>query len=465
VDEERVAKRVGPWWLPYLSTPVGFLGFWALHRLGMLGPTPLWVLLLLTGITAGTGLVVEAASPHLTSPKLRLHVRLGSAVVTTTVVLYATAWGPVIAIGFVLAVIDGLRTEGGDAWRPGAAWSLVGMGCGQLAIAFGIAPSILAPHVAHAVAAGNATCLVIVLYSLGTTTRAAEGAQRDVVAEREHFRSLVQHATDVIAVLDRDLTIEYVSPAIFGLLGYEPEECVGNPIGMLLTRAKYATGSEWVEALEAAGGMIVIETTLEHRSGSPRTVEITSTLRNDGTIVGNVHDVTEQRILERELRHQANHDVLTGLMNRAALIEAVEEHTIDAVVVDTISVLFVDLDGFKEVNDALGHERGDCVLVEAARRITAAVPPWALTGRLGGDEFLVVLHGVDNARASAIAAQILDSLEQPWDLQGYAISASIGVATTGAHRESVEDILRRADEAMYDAKRQGKNRFVLARVA
>ena len=79
MDEARVAKRVGPWWLPYLSTPVGFLGFWALHRLGVLGPTPLWVLLLLTGITAGTGLVVEVATRHLTHPKVRLHVRLGSA--------------------------------------------------------------------------------------------------------------------------------------------------------------------------------------------------------------------------------------------------------------------------------------------------------------------------------------------------------------------------------------------------
>jgi diguanylate cyclase (GGDEF)-like protein/PAS domain S-box-containing protein len=465
VDEGRVAKRVGPWWLPYLSTPVGFLGFWALHRLGVLGPTPLWVLLVLTGITAAVGLVVEVAARRITNPMVRLHVRLSFATVTTTVVLYATAWGPVIAIGYVLAVIDGLRTEGSRAWWPGAAWSLVAMGFGQLAIGLGIAPSILAPHVAHAVAAGNAACLVIVLYSLGTTTRAAEQAQHDVVGEREHFRSLVQHASDVIAVLDRDLTIQYLSPAVFGLLGYAPEECVGQPIGTLVASAKRAIGRDWVEALVAAGGMIVTETTLEHRSGSPRIVEITSTLRADDTIVANVHDVTEQRVLERELRHQANHDVLTGLMNRAALIEAVEEHTVDAVVVGTISVLFVDLDGFKEVNDALGHERGDAVLVEAARRITTAVPSWALTGRLGGDEFLVVLHGVGNAQASALAAQILESLERPWNLAGYAISASIGIATTGEHPESVEDILRRADEAMYDAKRQGKGRYALARAS
>jgi diguanylate cyclase (GGDEF)-like protein len=180
-------------------------------------------------------------------------------------------------------------------------------------------------------------------------------------------------------------------------------------------------------------------------------------------IIGNVHDVTRQRALEHELRYKARHDVLTGLMNRAALLEAVEHHRAAAVADDTFSVLFVDLDGFKEVNDELGHERGDEVLVEAARRIVRAVPDDALTGRLGGDEFLVVLPRTTNSEASAIALRILDTLDRPWEsLPGREISASIGVATTGATPEAMEDILRRADEAMYDAKRKGKGRYALA---
>jgi diguanylate cyclase (GGDEF)-like protein/PAS domain S-box-containing protein len=305
---------------------------------------------------------------------------------------------------------------------------------------------------------------VIVLYSLGTTTKAAEKAQRDVAGEREHFRSLVQHASDVIVVLDEELMIEYISPAVVSLLGYEAEECIGKPLSSLVAGAG-ANPEQWRTRLHEAGGTITAEATLEHRSGSPRVVEVTSTLRADRTIVANVHDVTEQRALERELRHQANHDVLTGLMNRAALIEAVERHTVDAVVVEKISVLFVDLDGFKEVNDALGHETGDAVLVEAARRIVDAVPAHALAGRLGGDEFLVVLPATAVHDATVIAARILDALERPWPLPGQpAISASIGIANTGHGPESVEDVLRRADEAMYDAKRQGKGRYCLARV-
>ncbi|MDQ1519550.1 MAG: hypothetical protein QOI55_623 [Actinomycetota bacterium] len=457
------AQRIGPWWLPHVATPVALVAFWLLHEFGVLGPAPLWVLLLLIGLAAVAAGIVEAVARHVESDRTRLHMRLCVATFTTTTVLYATAWGPVIAIGYVLAVIDTLRTEGSRAWRPGALWSLAAMSVGQVTIALHIAPSILSPHVSHAVAAGSAACLVIVLYSLGTTTKAAEQAQHDVAQEREHFRSLVQHASDVIVVLDRDLTIQYVSPAMSTLLGFEPGECVGRPVSKLVAGADDAVGSDWFLALERAGGTVTSELTLAHRTGSLRTVEVTSTSRADGTIVGNIHDVTEQRSLERELRHQANHDVLTGLMNRAALTEAVERHTVDAVVVETISVLFVDLDGFKEVNDALGHETGDAVLVEAARRIVGAVPAHALAGRLGGDEFLVVLHDTDNEAGSAIALRILDALARPWPIPGCAISASIGVATTGHQPEAVEDILRRADEAMYDAKRQGKGRFVLAR--
>ena len=260
------------------------------------------------------------------------------------------------------------------------------------------------------------------------------------------------------------LAIVYVSPAISPLLGYSPDECVGTPMTELVVGGDRPTAEAYTGAIRDSGGTLTTEMELRHRDGPVRVVEVTATLRTDGTIVGNVHDVTRQRALERELRYKARHDTLTGLMNRTALIEAIEQHTSDAVFRET-SVLFVDLDGFKEVNDALGHERGDAVLVEAARRIVSTVPDFAMTGRLGGDEFLVVLPSTTNETASAIAADILGELESAWQLPGCDISASIGVATTGRVHESVEDILRRADEAMYDAKRQGKGRFVLARAA
>jgi diguanylate cyclase (GGDEF)-like protein/PAS domain S-box-containing protein len=451
--------------LPHASTPIAVAAFWAMHRADLLGPAPFWVILLLLFGSGAVNVLAYIVSSRMRLGPRRMHVRLSVGVLTTTAILYSTGWGPVIAIGFILAVSDVLRTDGSDVWWRGAIWSVVGIGLGQGAMATGIAPSVLDLHLAHAVALGNATCLVIVLYSMGTTTKTAEQANEAVSTEREHFRELVQHAQDVIAVLDAgDLAIRYVSPAIEPLLGYSPEEC--RTMTMLdLVASDTAEAVAYTEAITGAGGTLTTEMELRHRDGPVRVVEVTATLRTDGTIVGNVHDVTRQRALERELRYKARHDTLTGLMNRTALIEAVEEHTSDAVRGEPISVLFVDLDGFKEVNDALGHERGDAVLVEAARRIVAAVPSFAMTGRLGGDEFLVVLPGTSNDAASDIASDILGRLERPWQLPGCDISASIGVATTGRVHESVEDILRRADEAMYDAKRQGKGRFVLARAA
>ncbi len=456
----KVRAGMGPF-LPYAGTPAGALGFWLMSRAHLLGNVPYWAIFVLLIATAIVNGIAYFVAQRLAPGPLRRNLRVGLAAVTTTAIIYATGWGPVIAIGYVLGMSDVLRTDGSEAWSRGVIWSIAGIAVGQVAIAMHIAPTILSEHVSHAVAAANATCLTIVMYSVGSTAAVAERATSDVEVEREHFRSLVLHAADVIAVVDLDLTVQYASPAILPLLGIDPDDCVGQGIGDLLGPDTYRRARVLADRLLEAGRSLSTEMTLEHRDGTPRVVEITATQRDDATIVVNMHDVTQQRALERELRFQARHDTLTGLMNRAALIEAVEHHTIDEVVVDTISVLFVDLDGFKEVNDLLGHERGDAVLVEAARRIVGAVPGHALTGRLGGDEFLVVLRGTANDEAGAIALRILDALGRPWQLPS-PISASIGVATTGLRPESVEDILRRADEAMYDAKRQGKGRFVLA---
>ncbi len=151
-----------------------------------------------------------------------------------------------------------------------------------------------------------------------------------------------------------------------------------------------------------------------------------------------------------ELRRQANTDALTGLANRAAITRALEEALDDR----RASVMFVDLDGFKEINDRLGHERGDAVLVEAADRIATSLGRIGKVGRLGGDEFLVVLPPVPDRDLVTIADRILDHLSEPWT-EGGAITASIGIATAVEH-ESADRLLDRADGAMYDAKSCGQ---------
>ena len=165
-------ERRGPWWLPFLSSPVAIVGFVIAHYMGVLGPAPLWVLLAMVAATGVSSGAVELAARHVMRDNcLRTHLRIASAVVATTVIIYTTSWGPVIGIGYVLAVIDGLRTEGGRAWlaaaRSGAS-SASRSGSSPLRSASRRRCS--SPNYAHAVAAGDAACLVIVLYSLGTTT-------------------------------------------------------------------------------------------------------------------------------------------------------------------------------------------------------------------------------------------------------------------------------------------------------
>jgi diguanylate cyclase (GGDEF)-like protein len=141
------------------------------------------------------------------------------------------------------------------------------------------------------------------------------------------------------------------------------------------------------------------------------------------------------------------------LPNRASITGSLDT----AVQCDHPAVMFVDLDGFKEVNDRLGHERGDAVLIEAADRIATSLGPTGRVGRLGGDEFLIVLPGLSPQELVAIADRILLSLREPWP-EGGGITASIGIASASAH-ESADHLLDRADRAMYDAKNNGRCRW------
>jgi diguanylate cyclase (GGDEF)-like protein len=175
----------------------------------------------------------------------------------------------------------------------------------------------------------------------------------------------------------------------------------------------------------------------------------------------NLRDVTEQRALEAQLEYRASVDALTGLPNRAALMQQLSQ----CGPLNATTVFFIDLDGFKEVNDALGHESGDCVLRDVASRIAGDIPNGVSVGRLGGDEFLAIMNGADDAAAVEVARGIIAGIEQVGaSLTRFPLSASIGIAT-GVHAESAEQLLHRADQAMYRAKAAGSGRFYYAGVA
>lgn len=165
---------------------------------------------------------------------------------------------------------------------------------------------------------------------------------------------------------------------------------------------------------------------------------------------------------EKNASQLAYRDVLTGLKNRLALEEALPTILADAQDTDTqAAIIFIDLDGFKEVNDNLGHKAGDTLLVRAARRMNHVVGDNGTTYRQGGDEFIVVLPRADRGLAAATAGQLVERLRSHYVIEGNRVStgASIGIAISPTDGESMEAILDAADKAMYKVKREGKNNF------
>ena len=181
-------------------------------------------------------------------------------------------------------------------------------------------------------------------------------------------------------------------------------------------------------------------------------------------MVGTVHDVTERKALEEQLQHQALHDPLTGLPNRTLFADRLRQILARARRRKSeTSVLFMDLDNFKVINDSLGHKAGDRLLVSASKRISTLLRPEDTVARLGGDEFIFLLEDTGAQDAVRVAERILKRIQEPFSLGGrrFFVTASIGVATGGVDGKYPADLLRNADLAMYKAKHSGKARYAV----
>jgi diguanylate cyclase (GGDEF)-like protein/PAS domain S-box-containing protein len=307
-----------------------------------------------------------------------------------------------------------------------------------------------------------------VALALGSAELSAEVHQR---ASEARFATLVQNSSDLITVLDPENVIVYQSPSIERTLGYTVEEVVDKPLaallhadeqGRLLRRLNDGAGT--------ANRSEVIECMLRHKDGSLRHFEILQTDLSSDTTVGGVvlngRDVSDRKAFEEQLSHQAFHDPVTLLANRALFNERVR-HAVGSTRRDGLgmAVLFVDLDDFKTVNDSLGHAVGDRVLLEAAQRIQASVRAVDTAARFGGDEFAILLDDLpDLSGAVETAERILASLSQPLNLDGHeiVIRASLGISVAeGGQSADADELIRNADAAMYIAKRDGKSGYRL----
>jgi diguanylate cyclase (GGDEF)-like protein/PAS domain S-box-containing protein len=293
-------------------------------------------------------------------------------------------------------------------------------------------------------------------------------AARATAAGEARFRSLVQHLSDLILVLDERLGVKYASPSSDRVLGCAPQLVQGRSLEPSVHPDDLPALRAYLEALRPGDEGLPHALRLRHADGAWRRAEAIGTdLRSDEHVSGlvlTVRDVTERHSLEEQLVHQAFHDPLTGLANRALFRDRVD-HALSRAQRDPrpIAVLFLDLDNFKTINDSLGHPAGDALLQVAATRLGACLRAGDTAARLGGDEFAVLLEQLGDAEdAARLAERILAAFREPWELDGHLldVSASVGVAIR-SDGETAEDVLRNADAAMYHAKGRGRGRWEL----
>ncbi|AHY45671.1 GGDEF: diguanylate cyclase (GGDEF) domain [Rubrobacter radiotolerans] len=312
---------------------------------------------------------------------------------------------------------------------------------------------------------GTVTGAVVVFRDASDRRR----AERLLREREERFRVLFQNSSDVILVSDAGNTLRYASPSSERHLGRRPEHLVGTGTFSHVHPDDLEDLLGATETVLREGGLTPpLETRWRRADGSWLVSEVIgNNLLHEPAVRGvvlSVRDITERKALEAHIAHQAFHDPLTGLPNRALFMDRLD-HALRRSRRQgrTVATLFMDLDNFKVVNDSLGHEAGDRLLVEVAGRIAANLREMDTASRLGGDEFTILLEDIEDERTAILVAErVRGSLREPFVLAGREVfvTASLGVAL-GSGKESPGELLRHADLAVYAAKEQGRDRSVV----
>ncbi|GKT21533.1 diguanylate cyclase [Acidovorax sp. SUPP3334] len=292
--------------------------------------------------------------------------------------------------------------------------------------------------------------------------------------EKELIRLTLQSIGDAVICTDAEGRVTYINPVAEKMTGWQAFHAAGSDIddvvpllqpgsegGMSPTRKALADGTPQ----PSERGIV-----LQCRDGRRIDIEksVSPIMDRHGHVTGTVmvlRDVTEAMEMSRRMAHLAQYDVLTDLPNRVLLQDRAQQAIAHAVRDGrSLALMYIDLDGFKQINDALGHDAGDVLLIQVARRFKGAVRDSDTVCRQGGDEFVVLLPKLDNAdQACLVSQKIMAACEPPFDLQGEVrqIGLSGGIALFPQHGRSFEELARSADMAMYAAKRAGRGHFRL----
>ncbi|MBD1573390.1 diguanylate cyclase [Vibrio sp. S17_S38] len=289
-----------------------------------------------------------------------------------------------------------------------------------------------------------------------------------VLSSRLRTLSLaIEQSASSIVITDSNWIIEYVNPRVLEKTGYREEELIGQSAGIFSTELFVQTEKEHISKVLNAGEIWRGELLTNSKYEGNEFWELASIApvkQANGQIehfVAVMEDITMQKEAKKQIQHLAYHDSLTGLPTRQLMMKSLEK-ALSSALQEKVAVLFLDLDGFKSVNDNFGHAAGDELLKIATDKLRSCVRDNDMVARIGGDEFLIVItQVVGGTMLSSVATRMINTLSRPFHINNIevSVSASIGIAMYPEDSQDPEELIKLADHAMYDVKRKGKNNF------
>ena len=401
------------------------------------------------------------------------------------VVLFVIALTQFLTNTFLAAILDSLRDgiQLVDTWKKKYIWTFFTYFIGalsaglmvQTADIFGFGALLAAPPVIFFVYFSYKMYLKNVEISVQHAEQAEryanilEARSEALRESEERFRSAFDHAPIGIGLVSPQGTWQRVNHSLLDILGYSEADLLSNNFqDISLPEDLGATLIKINDLLSGQASNCLVEQRCVHKTGRIVWTELSVSVANNATsgrpnLIFQIQDITEKKRAEEKLQYEASHDALTGLPNRNFFMNKLGQALERSRGSDgyNVSVLFIDLDRFKNVNDSLGHIIGDELLQGVASRLRECMRPDDMVARLGGDEFTVLVHGIyDTGEVVNIGERIQQKLNDPFNIECHEIytSASIGILHVSTAHTTPEDVMRDADAAMYQAKRGGKAR-------
>jgi len=292
-----------------------------------------------------------------------------------------------------------------------------------------------------------------------------QASNQALEASEQRFRAVAEAASDWIWETDRQHRLTYLSQRFVDVTGYKTHDWLGQPLNLLLACDTTPLGA-WLDDLDESSGQQAahLRCAYHDQHNLLRFCRLSARpIHAKGQRIGfrgTASDITDEVAAHAHIQHLSMHDALTGLANRNKLSRFLEQALLKGEQAAPLTLILLDLDSFKPINDSLGHAAGDAVLLEIAARLRETTRDGDLVARLGGDEFVLVIANMDNRKEiDRFCARLIDSLHQPIPYEDHSlhVGASLGIAQTRLQGYDAGELIRCADIALYQAKAEGKN--------